>query len=110
MTDEFDPRDEEQVQELPYSLEAEQALLGAVFLNNKVLDNMIDFLEPDHFSNLAHRDIYKTCVSLFSKNKTFNAITLKTKFKDHEGLAEVGGGQYLSKLMASAITTANAAF
>lgn len=106
--DEFDPRDEEQVQELPHSLEAEQALLGAIFLNNNVLDTMIDFLEPDHFSNLAHRDIYTACIGLFSAHKTFNTVTLKNKFKDHEELAEVGGGQYLSKLAASAITTINA--
>lgn len=98
----------EEFQELPHNLEAEQALLGAAFVNNLVMERVIDFLEPKHFANILHQDIYTEFIEQFSKNKKFSPITLKNKFQNHDGLEDVGGVKYLSKLAASAITITNA--
>lgn len=94
--------------ELPYNLEAEQALLGAALINNSVMDSIVDFLEVEHFANSAHQDIYKECLKQFSGGRKFTPVTMKSKFKDHVELQDVGGSSYLSKLAASSITIINA--
>lgn len=112
MTDENPPFENEdpyyeEVQELPHNLEAEQALLGAALVQNMILERVIDFLEPEHFANGFHRDLYSECIDQFSKNKKFTPITLKGKFQKHPGLDDMGGVVYLSKLAASAISIRN---
>lgn len=96
-----------QEQELPHNLEAEQALIGAMFINNDVMDRVIDFLEPEHFANVLHQDIYRECHKQFSANIKFNPITLKPKFAEHPDIKKLGI-VYLSKLASQAITVINA--
>ena len=45
--------------QLPTNLEAEQAVLAAVLMNNRALERVGDFLKPDHFTHPAHKEIYK---------------------------------------------------
>ena len=42
----------------PHNIEAEQALLGAIIVNNEAYDRVSDFLKPEHFSEELHRRIY----------------------------------------------------
>jgi len=109
MTDENPPMEDPrfEVQILPHNLEAEQALLGAVLVNNLAMERIIDFLEPKHFVNPAHQDIYAECIKQFSGNKKFSPITFSNKFKDHLGLKEVGSAVYLSRLSTAAISIVN---
>ncbi len=94
--------------EIPHSLEAEQALLGAILVNNDVMEKVQDFLLPDHFANGAHKKIYAACQTMIEKGQLVTPVTLKPFFAKDELLDEVGGGTYLSKLAASAITIINA--
>ena len=48
----------------PHNIEAEQALLGAILINNEALYRVADFLEPPHFFEPIHRQIYDTARSL----------------------------------------------
>ena len=88
MMDEFDPRDEEQFKELPHNMEMEQAFLGSCMTYNNLMDGVIDFLEPEHFANALHQDMYRTCVEMFNHDKPFTSITLKDKYKTHAQLED----------------------
>lgn len=90
--------------ELPYSLEAEQHLLGACMVHNATLDHVVDYLLPEHFANRLHGDIYNQMVDDFTNNKSFTPITLKPKIDNHQDLPEgMSAGQYLSRLAVNSV-------
>lgn len=92
----------------PHNVEAEQALLGAVLVNNEAYFRVSDFLDPKHFFDPLHQKIYEIISSLIRANKLASPITLKT-FVEQTG--EVGGmtpQQYLARLAAEATTIINA--
>ena len=94
---------------MPHNEEAEQALLGAMLVNNDVLNRVEDFLEAEHFYIPVHGRIYEAVQRIVEKAQIANPITLKAFFDNDEALAEVGGAGYLAKLAASAATIINAA-
>ena len=89
---------------LPSNIEAEQALLGAILVNNEVYDRVASFLTADHFYDPVHARIYATAARRIQKNFQANAVTLKTFLEDDEGLKELGGAAYLARLAAAAIS------
>ncbi|MGY8996014.1 MAG: DnaB-like helicase N-terminal domain-containing protein, partial [Alphaproteobacteria bacterium] len=93
---------------MPHNEEAEQALLGAMLVNNDVLNRVEDFLEGEHFYIPVHGRIYEAVQRIVEKAQIANPITLKAFFDNDEALAEVGGAGYLAKLAASAATIINA--
>src|SRR5579864_1865914 len=92
----------------PSNLEAEQALLGAIFRNNLAHSRVSDFLEPEHFSNAVHARIYAAIGKLIERGQLANPVTLKNLFDQDGALAEIGGAQYLTRLAESAVTVINA--
>ncbi len=92
----------------PANLEAEQALLGAILTNNRVLEKVSDFLRADHFSHPAHSTIYDACQTLVERGHLANPVTLKPYLEHKEELAEVGGARYLAQLVDSVVTIINA--
>ena len=68
----------------PHNVEAEQALLGAILVNNDAFDRVSDFLQPEHFSEEIHRRIYEVAASLIRAGKIATPITLKTFLGDHD--------------------------
>src|ERR1700677_4728028 len=101
-----------QAQERPYRTpphndEAEQALLGAILINNDAFDRVSDFLRSEHFVQEIHRRIFEIAGSLIRAGKLATPITLKTFLGDHD----VGGvtvPQYLARLASEATTIINA--
>ena len=92
---------------LPTNLEAEQAVLAAVLMNNRALERISDFLRPEHFSHPAHQEIYKLAMRLFSVGQTFDIISIKT-YLDQQGVLEtVGGVDYLTQLAGAGVTVVN---
>ncbi len=91
----------------PLNLEAEQALLGAILVNNDAYDRVSDFLKPDHFVEEIHRRIYEIAGSLIRAGKVATPITLKTFLGEHD-LGGVSVQQYLARLAADATTIINA--
>jgi replicative DNA helicase len=92
----------------PQSLEAEQALLGAILVNNEACDRVTTFLTGEHFANPLHARIFEAASSLIRIGKLANPVTLKTFFENDEALKENGGPAYLARLAASATTIINA--
>ena len=91
----------------PLNLEAEQALLGAILVNNDAYDRVSDFLKPEHFVEEIHRRIYEIAGSLIRAGKVATPITLKTFLGEHD-LGGVTVPQYLARLAAEATTIINA--
>lgn len=91
----------------PHSVEAEQALLGALLHNNLAFERVAEFLRPEHFSDPTHGRIYEAISQLIMRNHIADPITLKEYFDRDNTLAEVGGGQYLAELAASVISIIN---
>ncbi|MDR2412175.1 MAG: replicative DNA helicase [Holosporales bacterium] len=87
-----------------HNLEAEQALLGALLLNNKTHESVSDFLRPEHFSHDIHGRIYTAIETLIGRGEVADPITLKAYFEGSEELISVGGAGYLVDLAASVIT------
>ncbi|MFO1148700.1 MAG: replicative DNA helicase [Alsobacter sp.] len=91
----------------PHNIEAEQALLGAILVNNEAYFRVSDFLEPIHFAEDVHRKIYEVTQSLMRSGKIATPITLKTFLGDQD-LGGVTVSQYLARLASEATTVINA--
>jgi len=92
----------------PANTEAEQALLGAMLINNAAYHRVTEFLLPEHFANAVHGRIYAAIGKLIERGQIANAVTLKNLFDQDGALAEIGGAAYLGRLAASAVTIINA--
>jgi len=92
---------------LPVNLEAEQAVLAAVLMNNRALESVSEFLLPEHFSHPAHQEIYKLALRQFAIGIPFDIITAKTYLEQQGSLESVGGTAYLSQLVSAGSTVVN---
>ncbi|MCW9036027.1 MAG: replicative DNA helicase [Rhodospirillales bacterium] len=93
----------------PHNYEAEKALLGAIFANNKAYEKVSEFLRPNQFADPIHGKIYEAAALLLERGQIANPVTLNNYFQRDEVLAEIGGVKYLAELAASAVTIINAA-
>jgi replicative DNA helicase len=82
----------------PSNLEAEQALLGSILVNNDIIDEVSTIISSNIFYDPAHIKIYEVIESLNNKGMIANPITLKNFFEKDNMLIEVGGTEYLVKL------------
>jgi replicative DNA helicase len=92
----------------PHNIEAEQALLGAILVNNDAFYRVSDFLEPKHFFEPIHQTIYETAGSLIRMGKIATPVTLKTFLPAETDIGGMTVGQYLARLAAEATTIINA--
>src|ERR1041385_29430 len=92
----------------PANTEAEQALLGAILVNNAAYGRVAEFLAPEHFGNAVHGRIFAAIGKLIDRGQIANPVTLKNLFDQDGALAEIGGAQYLARLAESAVTIINA--
>lgn len=92
----------------PSNMEAEQALLGAILVNNEAIHLVASFLEPEHFFLPVHGRIYDAVGQMVERREEANPVTLKPYFENDEALKEAGGAQYLARLAGSAVTVINA--
>jgi replicative DNA helicase len=93
----------------PHNIEAEQALLGALLVNNEAFYRVSDFLQPEHFYEPIHQRIYDLAGSLVRAGKVATPITLKTFLPADLDIAGLNAPQYLARLAAGATTVINAA-
>ena len=82
----------------PSNLEAEQALLGSILVNNDIIDEVSTIVNSKVFYDPAHIKIYEVIENLNNKGMIANPITLKNFFEKDNMLNEVGGTEYLVKL------------
>jgi replicative DNA helicase len=92
----------------PHNIEAEQALLGAILVNNEAFYRVSDFLEAKHFFEPIHQRIFELAGSLVRANKLATPVTLKTFLPPDFDVAGLTLNQYLARLAAEATTIINA--
>lgn len=92
----------------PHNIEAEQALLGAILINNEAYDRVSSFLEAHHFFDPLHARIFETAIKLIQGGKQATPITLKTYFDNEDSIGSLTVPQYLGRLAANATSVINA--
>jgi replicative DNA helicase len=92
----------------PHNIEVEQALLGAILVNNEAFYRVSDFLEPTHFLDPIHQKLYELAANLVRAGKIATPITLKTFLPQDIDIAGLTASQYLARLAAEATTVINA--
>src|SRR2546428_7935930 len=92
----------------PANIEAEQALLGAILVNNTAYSRVAEFLAAEHFGNAVHGRIFAAIGKLLERGQIANPVTLKGLFDQDGALLDEGGAQYLARLDDAAGTNLNA--
>ncbi|MGB9397202.1 MAG: DnaB-like helicase N-terminal domain-containing protein, partial [Pseudolabrys sp.] len=92
----------------PHNIEAEQALLGAILVNNEAYYRVSDFLEPAHFFEPIHQKVYQLARDLIRAGKLATPVTLKTFLDAGVDIGGLTVSQYLARLAAEATTIINA--
>ncbi|MFC5614019.1 replicative DNA helicase [Metabacillus niabensis] len=91
----------------PQNIEAEQAVLGAIFLQPSSLTLASELLIPEDFYRAAHQRIYNAMLELSDKGEPVDLVTVTAELADANLLEEVGGVSYLTDLANSVPTAAN---
>lgn len=92
--------DDSPIRMLPSNVEAEAAFLGAVLIDNRVIEELSAPLAPGHFFEPIHARIYERIVQLLDRKAVVTPVTLKPYFEADEALKELGGASYLARLTA----------
>ena len=95
---------------LPQSIEAEEAVLGAILVNPMSLGRIVEFLKPETFYKPAHKVIYEAILELFKKNEPIDIVTVSEHLRNKEELDTAGGRSYINDLALNVVTTANVEF
>ena len=92
--------DETAARALPANVEAEAAFLGAVLIDNRVIEELVTPLRPEHFFEPVHERIFARILQLLDRKAVVTPVTLKPYFDADEALKELGGSAYLARLTA----------
>lgn len=88
------------VRTLPANVEAEAAFLGAVLIDNRVIEELQTPLTPGHFFEPIHARLYERILQLLDRKAVVTGVTLRPYFEADEGLKALGGVAYLARLTA----------
>src|SRR3954471_7438745 len=91
----------------PYSIEAEQSVLGGLLLDNTAWEKIADILTDNEFYRADHREIYRHISKLIEDNKPADALTVAESLERSAKLEEVGGQAYLGSLAVNTPSAAN---
>jgi len=91
----------------PHSMEAEMCLLASMMLDREVLAQCVQIVEPEAFFHQDHRTIYEILLKLYEQNRPVDAVILRDELARRQLLDEVGGVEYLMKLLNSVPSAAH---
>jgi len=94
----------------PQSIEAEQSVLGAIFLEPKSFEVTSRIIQDDDFYQLAHQRVYSCMKALFDEQKGVDIVTVAERLKSQNYLEEIGGMSYLTELAMAVPTAANISY
>ncbi|MCQ0971691.1 replicative DNA helicase [Paracoccus sp. TK19116] len=95
---------EAETQAVPFSIEAEQQLLGALLTNNDVFDRITQIIRAEHFYDPVHARIFEICAERIARNALASPVTIKAFMETDTGLRDLGGPAYLARIAAGAIS------
>jgi len=91
----------------PQNIEAEQAVLAAILLDNNAINRTVEVLQPEDFYRESHRKIYAAMLDLNDVSEAIDLITLSDRLRITDQLEAIGGDTYLTELLNSIATAAN---
>lgn len=94
----------------PQAVDLEEVVLGAMMIDKKGVDEVIDILHPDVFYKDAHRFIYEAIFKLFETSEPVDLLTVSSQLKKDARLESVGGDFYLIKLTQKVASSAHIEF
>ena len=94
-------------EKIPISLEAEQAILGAILFDNEIFYRVAAYLRPEHFYDPVHQMIFDACGRLINSGRLAAPTIVNTFLSTSEGFREAGGQNYLESLARNVPATAS---
>ncbi len=94
----------------PQSIDAEQAVLGSVFLDSDSIVEAMEYIDAKDFYRRSHQTIFQIMIDLNNRNEAIDAITVKDQLEQKKMLEDIGGVSYLSELTLSVPTAANVGY
>ncbi len=92
----------------PHSIEAEEAVLGAILINpNETMNRVVEILKPESFYSPRNKLIYEAMMLLFNQNKPIDSLSIAEYFNSKNALDSIGGREYLNDLVIDTILTSN---
>jgi replicative DNA helicase len=97
---------------MPESLAAEAAVLGSMLIDPECIGDVVEIVERDAFYRIEHRHIFDALITLYEKNKGIgiDAVLLRDELVKSNRLEEVGGVEYIAKILDSVPSSANVAY
>jgi replicative DNA helicase len=97
-----------QIQRIPpYSLDAEQSVLGSMLLDKEAVAAASEVLSGEDFYSDAHKEIYEAILDIYDHGTPVDLVTLAEALRQRGSLEAVGGGTYISDLSMAVPSTAN---
>lgn len=94
----------------PQNIEAEQAVLGAVFLSPDALADAMEFVEAKDFYRRAHQLLFQAMIDLNDDGEAIDVLTVNNRLEMNNQLDDVGGVAYIAELASSVPTAANVGY
>jgi len=91
----------------PHNLEAEEAVLGGLLIDNEAIIKIADSLRPESFYKEAHRDIYENILNLYRSHEPIDILSLSNRLEEKGLLKKIGGRSFLASLAEKMPTAAN---
>ncbi|HEX5323200.1 MAG TPA: replicative DNA helicase, partial [Capsulimonadaceae bacterium] len=91
----------------PHSIEAEQSVLGAMFLEQAAIEKVAEMLSPEDFYREAHQTLFEAILAISGRSEPLDLITIQEELRRHEKLDLVGGMGYLTRLLDAVPTAAH---
>jgi len=90
----------------PHNLDAEQAILGGILINNDAMNQIMDILSGEDFYREAHMNIFQGMIDLYNNSEPIDLITLSQHLTNKNHLEKSGGIEYLTSLVEAVSTSA----
>ena len=94
----------------PQALDLEEAVIGAMLIDKKGVDEVIDLLQPEAFYKSAHQNIFESILNLFQNSQPIDLLTVSADLKKNGKLESVGGDYYLVQLTQKVASSAHIEF
>jgi len=94
----------------PQALEVEEAVLGALMIDQNALNNSIQMLRPEYFYKPEHQLIFRAICTLFEQSKPVDMLTVSQQLMRDGQFEAAGGGMYLSQLTSRVVSAAHIEF
>ena len=94
----------------PQAIELEQAVLGALMIDNESLSDAIDSLKTEYFYAPKHQKIFEAIINLFNNTQPVDILTVAEELKRLESLKDIGGLVYISELTNNVASASNTEF